>query len=70
MKKKDGVSKTERRTSDFPELRVGFPERNDASEPHEMERVHVDLDTMNISRKKENEVDRAILEQETHLDNK
>ena len=45
------------RRNDFPELQVGFPERNDVSNPIvDMERVHVDLETLDISRKKAAEV--------------
>ncbi len=37
---------------DYPELQVGYPERNDVSNPnHEMERIHVDLETLDISKK-------------------
>jgi hypothetical protein len=40
------------RVNDFPELQVGYPERNDVSNPNiEMERIHVDLETMGISKK-------------------
>jgi hypothetical protein len=40
-----------RRRNDYPELQVGFPERNDVDNPVlEMERVHVDLETLDISR--------------------
>lgn len=53
---------------DYPELQVGFPERNDATTPNnEMERIHVDLDTMEISRKKETEVTDAIVGVESTL---
>jgi hypothetical protein len=35
--------KNGKRSSDYPELHVGFPERNDATNPNiEMERIHVD----------------------------
>ena len=41
-----------KRAHDFPERQVGFPERNDVMNPNaEMERVYVDPETMNISRK-------------------
>lgn len=44
--------KRSRRLNDFPELQVGFPERNDVSNPNlEMERYHVDLETLGISKK-------------------
>ena len=40
------------RRHDYPERQVGFPERNDVTNPNdEMERVHVDLETLDISRK-------------------
>ncbi len=46
---------------DYPELQVGFPERNDVSNPnHEMERIHVDLETLDISKKSASEISRAI----------
>lgn len=46
---------------DYPERHVGFPERNDASNPNlEMERVHVDFETFDISRKNTEEFTRAI----------
>ncbi len=48
-----------RKRAAFPEQQVGFPERNDASIPVEdMERVHVDLETLNLSRKSGKEVTR------------
>lgn len=50
-RRSEGQPKTGTRRNDFPELQVGFPERNDASNPiDDMERIHVDLETMNISR--------------------
>ncbi len=52
----------------YPEMHVGFPERNDATYPEEerdlnngdedRERVHVDPETMTISRKNAGEIDR------------
>lgn len=52
-----------RQISDFPELQVGFPERNDASNPNrEMERIHVDLKTMGISKKSAAELAREMRE--------
>ena len=40
------------RPNDFPELQVGFPERNDVANPNiEMERIDVDLQTLGISKK-------------------
>jgi hypothetical protein len=40
------------RVREYPELQVGFPERNEIPDPiSEMERVHVDLETLNLSRK-------------------
>ena len=50
-----------RRRNDFPELQVGFPERNDVSNPNiEMERIHVDLETLGISKKSAAELIREI----------
>ena len=58
----------------YPEMYVGFPERNDASRPddaedrptpnEEMERVHVNPETLDISRKNAEEVHREIAEQD------
>jgi hypothetical protein len=49
------------RVREFPELQVGFPERNEIPDPiSEMERVHVDLETLNISRKNAVELTREI----------
>jgi hypothetical protein len=46
-----------RRPSDFPELQVGYPERNDVRNPNdEMERIHVDLESFELSRKTAEEV--------------
>lgn len=53
--------KRNKRRNDFPELQVGYPERNDVSNPNmEMERIHVDLETMGISRKSASELAREI----------
>jgi hypothetical protein len=50
-----------RRVNEYPELHVGFPERNDASNPiDEMERVHVDLETLDISRASSIDMGRAL----------
>ena len=47
--------------NDYPELQVGFPERNDVSNPNaEMERIHVDFKTLGISKKSEEEIIREI----------
>ncbi len=46
---------------DYPELQVGYPERNDVSNPnHEMERIHVDLETLGISKKSAAEIAREM----------
>ena len=46
------INKRSSRLNDFPELQVGFPERNDVSNPNlEMERFHVDFETLGISKK-------------------
>ena len=60
MNRKESAEKKETRLHDFPESQVGFPERNDATRPVETERVHVDLDTLNISRKSSRELDREL----------
>jgi len=40
-----------RRVNDFPELQVGYPERNDVRNPNcEMERIHVNLESMKLER--------------------
>ena len=58
--------KRETRRNDFPELQVGFPERNDVSNPNtEMERVHVDLETLDISRTNEQEFTKEITKPES-----
>ena len=50
-----------KRLNDFPELQVGYPERNDVSNPNiEMERIHVDFETMGISKKSASEIAREI----------
>jgi hypothetical protein len=47
--------------NDYPELQVGYPERNDVSNPDlEMERIHVDLETLGISKKSGAEIAREI----------
>jgi|GEM_PF-2131619 hypothetical protein len=60
------------RVSDYPELQVGFPERNDASDPYievervhveDMERIHVDFETMGISKKSASELARDMIRQ-------
>ena len=57
--------KKENRRNDFPEFQVGFPERNDASNPiEEMERLHVDLNTMSLSRKNAGELTKEIVSQD------
>jgi hypothetical protein len=61
--------KREHRRNDFPELQVGFPERNDAANPiDEMERIHVDLETLSISRKNTKEFTREITSQDSAND--
>jgi hypothetical protein len=55
------INKRSRRCNDFPELQVGFPERNDVSNPNmEMERIHVDFETFGISKKSAAELIREI----------
>lgn len=53
------------RVREYPEMHVGFPERNEIPDPSEMERIHVDFDTFNISRKNAIEVTREITGQVT-----
>ena len=54
------------RRNDFPELQVGYPERNDVSNPDsEMERIHVDLETLRISKKTAAEITREIRKSKT-----
>lgn len=51
------------RVNDFPELQVGFPERNDVTNPnHDMERIHVDFETLGISKKSAAELARELRE--------
>jgi hypothetical protein len=57
------------RRHDYPERQVGFPERNDVTNPNdEMERVHVDLETLNISRTNSSAFTREITGQRTAED--
>ena len=45
----DNMSKV--RPNDFPELQIGYPERNDVRDPNaEMERIHVDLESFELKR--------------------
>lgn len=61
MRKEKATLKRRRRLNDFPELQVGFPERNDASNPNiDMERIHVDLETMGLSKKSAGQITREI----------
>ena len=40
-----------RRPNDYPELQIGYPERNDVRDPNvEMERYHVNLDNLELIR--------------------
>lgn len=55
------LNKRNRRIHDYPELQVGFPERNDAAHPtHEMERLHVDFETFGVSKKSAAELIREL----------
>lgn len=61
MRKEKVTSRRNKRLNDFPELQVGFPERNDVSNPNTgMERIHVDLETLGISKKSAEEITREI----------
>jgi hypothetical protein len=58
---KEGTSRRNKRVHDFPERQVGFPERNDVSNPNiEMERIHIDLETMGMSKKSADAISREI----------
>ena len=55
------AQKRDKKSNDYPENQVGFPERNDASDPNlERERVHVDLETLDISRTSAVDLDKEI----------
>jgi len=42
---------------DYPELQVGYPERNDVRSPEYVrERIHVDLESLKLIRASENEL--------------
>ena len=61
MRKDKSILKKNRRLNDFPELQVGFPERNDVCNPNiGMERIHVDFETLGISKKSAEEISREI----------
>ena len=61
MQNENANIRRKRRRNDFPERQVGFPERNDASDPGvEMERIHVDLETLELSKKSRAEIMREI----------
>lgn len=61
MQNEQANIRRKKRLGDFPELQVGYPERNDASSPNiEMERIHVDFETMGISKKSASEIAREI----------
>jgi len=60
MQNKVNIKQNKRR-NDFPELQVGYPERNDVCNPNmEMERIHVDFETLGISKKSAAELEREI----------
>ena len=64
MQNEQIISKRSTRLHDFPELQVGFPERNDVTNPNlEMERYHVDLETLGISKKSAAELARELRSQ-------
>ena len=49
------------RINDFPELQIGYPERNDVRNPNlEMERIHVDLENFELLRTTADGVTREI----------
>lgn len=46
MRESKAITSRNTRVHDFPELQVGFPERNDVTDPNiEMEGIDVDLKT-------------------------
>ena len=54
----------DKRPNDFPELQVGYPERNDVHNPNEeMVRIHVNLDNFELSRKSAEELTLELKEQ-------
>jgi hypothetical protein len=54
-----------RRPNDFPEHQVGYPERNDVSNPNnEMERIHVDFETLGLSKKSAAQITRELREKQ------
>jgi len=58
---KININKRSRKLHDFPELQVGFPERNDAADPNrDMERLHVDFETLGVSKKSAAELTREL----------
>jgi hypothetical protein len=65
MKKREDINSSPKpgsRVKDYPELQVGFPERNECTPVDDMERIHVDLETMDISRKNLQEFTKEITE--------
>ena len=65
MNMNSNMNRTVNRVREYPEMHVGFPERNEIPDPNEMERIHVDFDTFNISRKNAIEMTREITGQVT-----
>ena len=65
MNMNSNMNRTVNRVREYPEMHVGFPERNEIPDPSEMERIHVDFDTFNISRKNAIEMTREITGQVT-----
>ena len=64
---KEVTSRRNNRVRDFPEHQVGFPERNDVSNPNiEMERIHIDLETMGMSKKSADAISREISGTSSH----
>jgi hypothetical protein len=56
----NNLKKKETQLRDYPESQVGFPERNDVTCPIDTERIHVDFNTFDISRKNSQELDREL----------
>ena len=58
-----------RKPNDYPELQIGYPERNDVRNPNsEMERIHVELDSFELKRTNAEGLTRENREQESLRD--
>jgi hypothetical protein len=58
------------RVHDFPELQIGYPERNDVRNPNfERERIHVDLEKLELKRTTADGLTREIIRQRSYSHN-